>query len=84
VVDDIIQTLAACLEDIPAQSANDVMNEGLIAVGGGSLLAGFPKTLEDAFGFEPLMADRPLTCVAEGGARCLANPDLLTACTTPH
>jgi rod shape-determining protein MreB len=84
VVDDIIQTLAACLEDIPAQSANDMMNEGLIAVGGGSLLAGFPKTLEDAFGFEPLMADRPLTCVAEGGARCLANPELLSACTTPH
>lgn len=84
VVDDIIQTLAACLEDLPAQSANDVMAEGLIAVGGGSLLAGFPKTLEDAFGFEPLMADRPLTCVAEGGARCLANPELLAACATPH
>jgi rod shape-determining protein MreB len=84
VVDDIIHTLAACLEDLPAQSANDVMAEGLIAVGGGSLLAGFPKTLEDAFGFEPLMADRPLTCVAEGGARCLANPELLAACTTQH
>jgi rod shape-determining protein MreB and related proteins len=84
VVDDIVHTLAACLEDVPAQSANDVMSEGLIAVGGGSLLAGFPKTLEEAFGFEPLMADRPLTCVAEGGARCLANPELLAACTMPH
>lgn len=80
VVDDIIQTLAACLEDLPAQSANDVLSEGLIAVGGGSLLAGFDKTLEGAFGFSPRMADRPLTCVAEGAARCLADPGLLTAC----
>ena len=80
VVDDIIQTLAACLEDLPAQSVRDVMSEGLIAVGGGSMLPGFEQNLKESFGFSPRMADRPLTCVAEGAARCLADPELLAAC----
>ena len=80
VVDDIIHTLAACLEDLPPQSVNDVMSEGLIAVGGGSMLPGFEENLRDAFGFVPVMAERPLTCVAEGAARCLADPELLSAC----
>lgn len=80
VVDEVVHTLASCLEDLPAQSVSDVMGEGIIAVGGGSLLPGFGENLEEAFGFSPLMAERPLTCVAEGAARCLAEPELLGAC----
>ncbi|MDQ3944076.1 MAG: rod shape-determining protein [Actinomycetota bacterium] len=79
VVDEITQTLSSCLEDLPPQSVSDVMAEGVIAVGGGCLLPGFDKCLEDAFGFTPLLAERPLTCVAEGAARCLEQPEILTA-----
>jgi rod shape-determining protein MreB len=79
VVDEIVQTLTACLEDLPPQSVSDVMAEGLIVIGGGSLLPGFDKCLKDAFGFPILMAERPLTCVAEGGARSLEKPELLAA-----
>lgn len=79
VVDEIIQTLTACLEDLPPQSVSDVMAEGMIAVGGGCLLPGFDKCLQDAFGFPVLLAERPLTCVAEGAARCLARPEVLAA-----
>ena len=55
------------------------MAEGVVVVGGGSLIPRFGKGLEDAFGFSALMADDPLTRVAEGGARCLTNKDTLTA-----
>jgi rod shape-determining protein MreB len=79
VVDEIIQTLSSCLEDLPPQSVSDVMAEGVIAIGGGCLLPGFDKCLKDAFGFSVLVAERPLTCVAEGAARCLDRPEMLAA-----
>ena len=79
VTHDIFAALAGCLEDLPPQSVSDVMAEGVIVVGGGSLVPGFAKRLEDAFGFPVLMADDPLTRVAEGGARCLANREALAA-----
>lgn len=78
----IIQTLAGSLEDLPPQSVSDIMAEGVLAIGGGSLLLGFDKLLEDAFGFSVRLAERPLTCVAEGAARCLARPEVLTAYAT--
>jgi rod shape-determining protein MreB len=55
------------------------MAEGVIILGGGSLVPGFGKRVEDAFGVAALPADDPLSRVAEGGARCLANNDILSA-----
>lgn len=78
-VDSIIATLAQCLEDLPPQAVNDIMKEGVWAFGGGSLLRGFDKLLEDAFGFPVRLADRPLTCVAEGASACLSHPEVLDA-----
>jgi rod shape-determining protein MreB len=79
VTKEIFSALAGCLEDLPPQSVSDVMAEGVVVVGGGSLVPGFGKSLEDAFGFSVLMAEDPLTRVAVGGARCLANPEALAA-----
>ncbi|HVW33168.1 MAG TPA: rod shape-determining protein MreB [Acidimicrobiia bacterium] len=79
VTHDIFSALAGCLEDLPPQSVTDVMAEGVVVVGGGSLVPGFAKRLEDAFGFAVLMAEDPLTRVAEGAARCLDNRDALAA-----
>jgi rod shape-determining protein MreB and related proteins len=76
---DIFATLSGCLEDLPPQSVSDVMAEGVVVVGGGALVPGFGKRLEDTFGFSALMADEPLTRVAEGGARCLADKETLAA-----
>jgi rod shape-determining protein MreB len=78
-VDAIIATLAQCLEDLPPQAVNDILEEGVWAFGGGSLLRGFGTLLEDAFGFPVRLADRPLTCVAEGAAVCLSHPEVLDA-----
>lgn len=77
--DGIIQTLAQALEDLPPQAVGDIMHEGLLAFGGGSLLKGFCGLLEDAFGFQVRLAERPLTCVAEGAAACLSRPEVVSA-----
>lgn len=74
---EIVQTLTACLEDLPAQAVGDVMSEGLLAMGGGSLLLGFTQLLEESFGFPVKIAERPLTCVAEGATTCLDHPEVL-------
>ena len=82
VIDEILSTLTGCLDDLPPQSVSDIMSEGVIIVGGASLVPGFNKRVEDAFGVASLPAEDPLTRVAEGGARCLANPDILAAYST--
>jgi rod shape-determining protein MreB len=78
-VDTILATLVNCLEDLPPQAADDILELGLVAFGGGSLMRGFDKLLEDSFAFPVRLADKPLTCVAEGAAMALGRKDVLQA-----
>ena len=77
--DAIIAALGGALDDLPPQAADDILTDGLTVFGGSSLLRGFDKLLESAFAFPVRMAERPLTCVAEGAARCLADPNVVRA-----
>jgi rod shape-determining protein MreB len=79
VLDAMILSLTACLDELPPRAVSDVMEDGILAIGGGSLLVGFEKLMEAAFGFSVCRAERPLTCVAEGAARCLVRPEVLAA-----
>lgn len=79
VTDTIVQALAACLHDLPSQAVSDVAAEGVLAIGGVTGLRGFGKSLESALGFAVRVADRPLTCVAEGTAELAADDHLLKA-----
>jgi rod shape-determining protein MreB and related proteins len=78
-VDGIIDALASCLDDLPPQASGDIMQDGVLAFGGGSLLEGFERRLEEAFGFSVRLASRPLTCVAEGAGAILTQPDIAAA-----
>jgi rod shape-determining protein MreB and related proteins len=75
----IIAALAGALDDLPPQAADDVLSDGVTVFGGSSLLRDFDKLLEGALAFPVRMAERPLTCVAEGAARCLDDPDVVRA-----
>jgi rod shape-determining protein MreB and related proteins len=77
VTDTIVQTLAACLYDLPAQVMGDLTSEGVLAFGGGCLFRGFDKALEGALGFSVRLAEHPTTCVAEGTTQLLERPDAL-------
>ncbi|MFD4291943.1 rod shape-determining protein [Rhodococcus sp. NPDC058532] len=78
-ITEIVQTLATCLEDLPAQAVGDVMAEGLLATGGGAMLRGLPQLLEEHFGVGVKVAENPLTCVAEGATACLDHPEVVAA-----
>jgi rod shape-determining protein MreB len=79
IIDTIIQTLAACLHDLPPEAAGDILADGVVAFGGAALTRGFDERLEKAFGFPVKMAENPLTCVAEGAARSLRIPGVVAA-----
>jgi rod shape-determining protein MreB len=78
-VDAIIDALGGALDELPPQAADDILTDGVTVFGGASLLGGFDKLLEAAFAFPVRIAERPLTCVAEGAARCLADRDVVRA-----
>ncbi|UYP20956.1 rod shape-determining protein [Rhodococcus sp. Z13] len=75
----IVQTLSTCLDDLPPRAISDVMSEGILAIGGGSMLRGMSQLLEEAFGLPVKTAERPLTCVAEGATACMDRPEVVSA-----
>ncbi|GAB3315225.1 rod shape-determining protein [Geodermatophilus aquaeductus] len=79
ITEEIVRTLAACLDDLAPQAIADVMAEGVLVFGGSSQVRGFAAELERSLGLPVTVAERPLTCVAEGAARSLRNRRLLSA-----
>lgn len=79
ITEEIIQTLAAALHDLPPDAASDILADGVTTFGGASLTREFDQRLEEALGFPVKMADNPLTCVAEGAALSLHAPGVLDA-----
>jgi rod shape-determining protein MreB len=79
ITDEILRTLAACLDDLPPQALADAMAEGVVVFGGSSQIRGFADELEKSLGLPVKPADTPMTCVSEGAARALRNRPLLAA-----
>ena len=71
--------LAACLDDLPPRAISDIMAEGILAIGGGSILRGMSQMIEESFGLPVKTAERPLTCVAEGATACMDHPEVVAA-----
>ena len=61
----------ATLERAPAELAADVMQRGLVVVGGGALLRGIDELFRQETGLAVTLVDSPLTCVAIGAGRSL-------------
>jgi rod shape-determining protein MreB and related proteins len=79
ITEEIVRTMAACLDDLPPQAIADVLAEGVLVFGGSSRLQGLPSELERGLGLPVKLAEEPTTCVAEGAARALRNRRLLAA-----
>lgn len=70
-VDRIVDAVRGTLERAPAELAADVMQHGLVLVGGGTLLHGLDERLHQETGLAVSMVDSPLTCVVIGAGRSL-------------
>ena len=76
-VEQIVVTTLIVLEKTPPELAADISDRGIIMTGGGSLLYGLDKRIEEKTGIEVIVADDPLSCVAKGTGNALGSIDLL-------
>jgi len=67
----IVDAVKATLERTPPELAADLMEQGIMLTGGGSLLYGMDRRLEDETGMPVMVARDPLSCVAIGSGQCL-------------
>ena len=73
----IIKTIKSVLEQTPPELSADIVEKGVVLTGGGALLTGLEDLLEEELSIPVLIAETPLTCVAEGTGVLLDNIKLL-------
>ena len=73
----IVKECKNVLEKTPPELSADIVEKGVILTGGGSLLTGLVEVLEEELTIPVLIAETPLTCVAEGTGILLNNIKLL-------
>ncbi len=74
---EIIKTTKTVLEQTPPELSADIIEKGIVITGGGALIDGFDKLLEQELKVPIFIAESPLTCVAEGAGIMLDNLNLL-------
>jgi rod shape-determining protein MreB len=80
-LDEAMQTICEAvhnvLERTPPELAADISNSGIVLTGGGALLYGIDKRIEDRTGIKVIIADDPKSCVAIGTGKALNELDAL-------
>jgi len=62
----MIEVIKRTLEKTEPELSADLVHNGIVMCGGGSLLRGLPEVIAQATGLRVRMANDPLTCVARG------------------
>ncbi len=65
----VLDTVHSVLERTPPELASDVVERGIVLVGGSALLGGLDQLIEARTGINTIVADDPLLAVAEGTGR---------------
>ena len=73
----IVEVVKAALERIPPELAADVVDKGIVLVGGGALLKNLDVLLREETGLPFIIPDDPLTAVVLGSGKALDELDLL-------
>jgi rod shape-determining protein MreB len=76
-VNAVVEAVKIALERTPPELGADIVDKGIVMVGGGSLLRNLDILLREATGLPVMLAEDPLTAVALGTGRCLDEPRLL-------
>jgi rod shape-determining protein MreB len=71
----IIGTVRRALEATAPEIAADILDQGIVMTGGGSLLHGIDTVLSQVTGLPVRVAEDPLNCVAVGAGRALEETD---------
>jgi rod shape-determining protein MreB len=76
-VSEIMQAIHDTLEETPPELASDLARDGILLVGGGTLVRGFPERVAEETGMPVVRSESPLTCVAFGSGAALDHFDQL-------
>lgn len=69
----IIEAIKVTLERTPPELAADIIDQGITLAGGGALLKGLDRLINNETGMPVYIAENPLDCVAEGTGKVLEN-----------
>ena len=73
----IINNAKIILEQTPPELSADIINKGIVITGGGALMDGIDKIIEQELKIPVYVASSPLTCVVEGTGIMLNNIHLI-------
>ena len=73
----ILDAICWVIENTPPELLGDILHNGIVMTGGGSLLYGFDKLVEQVTGIKTRVAKDAVSCVAIGTGKSLDNLDLL-------
>ena len=72
-IDEILEAVKMTLEHTPPELAADVMEQGITLTGGGAMIKGLDKLLEEVTKLPVHVAEHPLDCVAIGTGKAMNN-----------
>jgi len=73
----ICEAVHSVLENTPPELAADISNKGIVMTGGGSLLTGIDKRMEERTGIKAIVAEDACSCVAVGTGQSLNSIELI-------
>jgi len=73
----IVDAVCSVLEKTPPELSADISDKGIYMTGGGSLLDGLDKLLQEKTGINVMIANDTVSCVALGTGKALDNLDVL-------
>ena len=77
VLSEIVSAVRRVIEDAKPEVTADIYYSGVTLTGGGALLSGMADRLQSDLNLHVKVAEDPLTTVAVGGGRLLAEPEKL-------
>lgn len=72
-ISSIVEAVHSVLEKTPPELAADISDRGIVMTGGGSLIYGLDKLLQEKTGINVIIADDAVSCVALGTGQALDN-----------
>jgi len=76
-VTSIVDAVHSVLERTPPELASDISDRGVVMTGGGGLLYGLDKLIQEKTGIDVVIAEDAVSCVALGTGKALDNIDIL-------
>jgi len=76
-VSSIVEAVHSVLERTPPELASDISDRGIIMTGGGSLVYGFDKLIQEKTGINVIIADDAISCVALGTGKTLEHIEII-------